>query len=386
MKTKQVTSRGIKNNRHGRRRFSKRAEDLKASGIRKLFDRAHRIPGAIDLSIGQAHFDVPDEIKEATINAIRSGCGGYGPTQGDPHLIEATRQYLKSKYGLSEDEELLMTSGATGAIVLALLALVEQGDEVLLPDPYFILYHRLVRLFGGIPVFYDLYPDFRLRASEIEKQMSDRARLFILNTPSNPTGAVFSASEIEEVADLCRSQGVTVLSDELYEIFVYDAPHVSIKQFLGPESLLVGGFSKAYGMAGWRLGWAAGAPELIDRMRTLQQFVYACPPTLVQKGSLAAFDVDMKQYVDDYRRKRDFMYEGLVASGYEVVKPGGSFFIYPRVPWGDDLEFCERAIADKLIIVPGRNFSRRLSHVRVSIAAPDETLERGLEVFCRLRH
>jgi aspartate aminotransferase/aminotransferase len=365
--------------------FSKRAEDIRASGIRELFDRARRTPDAIDLSIGQAHFDVPDAIKEATINAIQLGCGGYGGTQGDPQLISATKQYLQDKYGLSKDEHVLMTSGATGAIVLALLALVEQGEEVLLPDPYFILYHRLIRLFGGTPVPYDLYPDFRLRVGEVVEQMSYRTRLLILNSPSNPTGATFTAAEIQTVAEACRQQGILVLSDELYEIFVYDTPHVSIKRFLGPESLLVGGFSKSYGMAGWRLGWAAGAPDLIDKMRTLQQFVYACPPTLVQKGSLAAFDVDMKPYVDDYRRKRDLMYNGLVEAGYSVVKPGGSFFIYPEAPGGDDLEFCELALANKLIIVPGRNFSRRSSHVRVSIGAPDETIERGLEVFRKIR-
>jgi aspartate aminotransferase/aminotransferase len=366
-------------------RFAKRAESFEASGIRKLFDKARRTPDAIDLSIGQAHFEVPDAIKQATINAIRSGCGGYGATQGDAQLIEATRRYVQTRFGLPKDEEILMTTGATGAIVLALLALIDPGDEVLLPDPYFILYYRLIELIGGVPVCYDLYPDFRLRVGEVEKRMSERTRMLILNSPSNPTGATFSAPDIEEVADLCRKCGVLVLSDELYEIFCYDDPHVSIKRFLGPESLLVGGFSKSYGMAGWRLGWSAGAPELIDRMRSLQQFVYACPPTLVQKGSIAAFDVDMAPYVDDYRKKRDLIYNGLVSAGYNVVKPGGSFFIYPEVPGGDDLKFCERALAEKLVVVPGRNFSRRSSHIRVSFGAPDETIERGLEVFRKLR-
>lgn len=369
-------------------RFAKRMDGFEASGIRELFDRARRIPDAIDLSIGQAHFDVPDAIKEATIQAIRSGCGRYGSTQGDSQLIDATLQYLQANSGLSEDEQILMTSGTTGAIVLALLALVQRGDEVLLPDPYFVLYHRLITMVGGTPVLYDLYPDFRLRVGNVVEQVSDRTRLLILNSPSNPTGAIFTAAEIEAVADVCRRRGILVLSDELYDIFSYDAPHVSIKRFLGPESLLVGGFSKAYGMAGWRLGWAAGAPELIDKMRTLQQFVYACPPTLVQKGALAAFDLDMKSRVESYRRKRDLMYDGLVAAGYNVVKPGGAFFIYPEVPGGEggdnDIEFCERALTNKLVVVPGRTFSRRSSHIRISFAAPDETLERGLEVLAKL--
>ncbi len=369
----------------GGMRFAKRMEGFEASGIRVLFDRAREIPGAIDLSIGQTDFDVPDPIKEATIRAIQSSCGGYGPTQGDPELVDATKSYLQTKHGLAEDEQVLMTTGATGAIVLALLALVQRGDEVLLPDPHFLLYHRLIGMVGGTPVLYDLHPTFRLRASDVVKQMTDRTRLLILNNPSNPTGATFTSAEIEAVADACRQRGVSILSDELYEIFVYDAPHVSIKRFLGEGSLLVGGFSKAYGMAGWRLGWAAGAPALIDQMRTLQQFVYACPPTLVQRGALAAFDVDMRPQVENYRRKRDFIYDGLVAAGYTVVKPGGSFFIYPKAPGGNDLEFCDRALANKLVVVPGRAFSNRSDYFRISFAAPEEDLERGLDVLAKLR-
>jgi aspartate aminotransferase/aminotransferase len=365
-------------------RFAQRMNDFKASGIRELFDRARRIPDAIDLSIGQAHFDVPDPVKDATISAIREGCGGYGGTQGDAELVEATRHYLRDRHGLSDDEQVLMTTGATGAIVLAMLALVEPGDEVLLPDPYFILYQRLIRLIDGTPVFYDMYPDFRVRVDEIAEQITDRTRLLILNSPANPTGTSLSSDEIKAVADLCQGRGVPILSDEIYEIFVYDAPHTSIKRFPGHESLLVGAFSKSHGMAGWRLGWAAGAPSLVDKMRTLQQFVYACPPTLVQRGALATFDTDMGAQVAAYRRKRDLVYDGLVAAGYQVVKPGGSFFMYPQVPWGDDLEFCECALANKLIVVPGRSFSRRATHFRLSFAAPDDTLERGLEVLARL--
>ena len=365
-------------------RFAKRMEGFHASGIRVVFDRARQIPDAIDLSIGQTDFEVPDPIKEATLRAIQHGCGRYGPTQGDPELVEATKSYLQAKHGLGTDEEVLMTAGATGAIVLALLALVQHGDEVLLPDPHFLLYHRLIGMVGGTPVLYDMHPDFRLRASDVVKQMTDRTRLLILNSPSNPTGTTFTSAEIEAVADVCRERGVSILSDELYEIFVYDAPHVSIKRFLGEESLLVGGFSKAYGMAGWRLGWAAGAPALIDQMRTLQQFVYACPPTLVQRGALAAFDVDMRPQVESYRRKRDLVYDGLVAAGYTVVKPGGSFFIYPKAPGGNDLEFCDRALANKLVVVPGRAFSNRSEYFRISFAAPEEDLERGLEVLAKL--
>ena len=162
-----------------------------------------------------------------------------------------------------------------------------------------------------------------------------------------------------------------MISDELYDTFVYEGSHTSIKRFSGCGSLLVGGFSKAYGMAGWRLGWAAGPPTLIDRMRTLQQFVYVCPPTLVQRGGLgrvrSGHECECQQPID---AKRNIICDGLTAAGYDFVRPSGAFFVYPQVPRGDDLQFCERALEQKLIVVPGRTFSRRTTHFRISFAAP----------------
>lgn len=365
-------------------RFAQRMEHLRPSGIRELFDRARDLPDCIDLSIGQAHFDVPRPVREAAARHAREARGGYGVTQGQPELVEETTRHLREHHGLGESEAVLITSGATGAIALAMLALAGPGDEVLLPDPYFVIYRSLVSVVGATPVFYDLHPDFRLRIEELEERVSERTRLIVLNSPANPTGAVLTAAELEAVAALCRDRDIPVLSDELYDLFVYDAPHVGIKRFPECPSLLVGGFSKSHAMAGWRLGWAAGDPELIDRMRTLQQFVYACPPTIVQAGALAAFGCDLGERVEAYRRNRDVLHAGLTDAGYEVTRPAGSFFAYPRVPWGDDLAFCERALAEGLVLVPGRSFSRRSTHVRVSFAAPRETVERGVEVLLRI--
>ncbi len=357
---------------------------IRASGVREFFDKGRRIPDAIDLSIGQADFDVPEPIRAATRAAIDQGCGRYSATQGFDELVAATRARLVERHRLGADEAVMMTCGASGAITLALLALVDPGDEVLVPDPWFVIYHELVGIVGGVPVPYDLYPDFRLRAADLAPLLGASTKLVILNSPANPTGAVHGAEELRAVAELCGERGVPVLSDELYEDFVYDGPHVGIKPLLGEGSLLVGGFSKSFGMAGWRLGWAAGHAELIDRMRTLQQFLYACPPTLVQRGALAAFDVDMSAEVDDYRRKRDLVVARLRGAGYELATPGGSFFAFPRVPWGDDMSFCERALEEKLIVVPGSSFSRRSTHFRLSFATSMEQLERGLGVLERL--
>ncbi len=364
-------------------RFAERMERIGLSGISEFLAKGREVPDAVDLSLGQAHFDVPLPLKEATIEALRQPCGRYSPPGGDPQLVSATRRYLEERYGLADGDDVMTTCGVSGAITLALLALVGPGDEVLVPDPYFVIYDNLVAMAGATPVFYELGEGFRLCAGEIEKRLTERTRLLILNTPANPTGVAFTAAELQAVAELCRERGLLVLSDELYELFVYDAPHVSVKQ-LECESLLVSGFSKSYGMGGWRLGWAAGPAALLERMRTLQLFLYVSPATPLQRGASVAFEVDMSAVVERYREKRDFMYEGLVAAGYEVTKPAGSFFLYPRVPWGDDLAFCDYARRQKLILLPGRCFSRRSTHFRVNFAEHDEILERGLEVLARI--
>jgi len=365
-------------------RFAERMNHIKASGVRSFFDKGRQIANAIDLSIGQADFDVPEAVRAATVKAIHEGCGRYTGTQGIPELVEATREHLVQEFGLPPGDEVMMTTGASGGIATALLSRVGPGDEVLVPDPHFVIYDTLVRMAGALPVYYDLYPDFRLPLARIEEAMTRRTALLILNSPANPTGAMFCPEEVHAVADLCAERQIPVISDELYKMFVYDGANTSIKRFPQCESVLIGGFSKAYGMAGWRLGWAAAHPDWIEQMKTVQQMAYACPPTLVQHGALAAFDVDQTAIIDSYRKKRDMMYEGLIAADYNVAKPAGSFFMFPTTPWGDDMTFCEKALEEKLILVPGRSFSRRKIHFRLSFAASDATLERGLEALRRL--
>ncbi len=362
-------------------RFAARLDNVRTSKIRELFDAAGRRPGAIDLTIGQSGFVVPKAIRAATIAAIEEGCGGYSATEGYADVVAATKAHLQAHFSLSPDEHVMMTAGASGALTLAFLTLLDRGDEILLPDPFFVLYPTLAKIVGATPVNYDLYPDFRLRADALLSKITDRTRVLVLNSPANPTGMCLTPEELATVAQICRERRITVVSDELYYPFLYEGEHHSIKEFLGPEALLIGGTSKSMGMAGWRLGWAAGAPELIDKMRTVQQFTYTCPPTLVQRGALAAFDVDLSANVELFRGKRDFLYEGLLDAGYEVVKPNGAYYIFPKAPWGDDVAFITAAMKRDLLVVPGRAFSDRTTHFRLTFARSQETLERGLDVL-----
>jgi len=364
-------------------KLARRMARIDASGIRKVFDLAADLKDPVNLSIGQPHFDVPDPVKEAAIAAIRDGKNSYTQTQGTPELRERVREYLVENRGGWTGEELLITSGTSGGIMLALLVTVEAGDEVIIPDPYFVMYKHLVNLCGATPVFLDTYPDFKIDPGRLEKAITPKTKLILLNSPNNPTGAVYSGDELAELAAVLDKDGVHAVSDEIYEFFSYDGEFRSLVEFYPERTVLLGGFSKTWSMTGWRLGYAAGPADIIREMTKLQQFSFVCAPSMVQYGGVVALDVDPAAYREEYRRKRDLIYEGL-KDRFEVEKPGGAFYIFPKVPWGDDESFVKRAIEKGLLVIPGRVFSEQHSHFRISYAAADETIERGVEVLNEL--
>ena len=362
--------------------LSDRVKRIDASGIRKVFDLAATMHDPINLSIGQPDYDVPDAVKEAGIAAIRAGFNRYTVTQGIPELHERIRQALREQKGF-EPEAILITSGTSGGILLALLATVNPGDEVIFPDPYFVMYKHLVHLCDGKCIFLDTYPDFRLRREDLEPLLTGKTKMIILNSPCNPTGVVYTAEELRVVADLVEGTDIIVISDEIYESLVYCETFASMAS-IRPDTLLLGGFSKAYAMTGWRLGYAAGPGALIHQMTKLQQYTFVCAPSFTQKAGVAALDIDVSEQMAVYRRKRDLIYAGLVDAGYEVTKPEGAFYIFPKAPWGTGMEFVEQAIRNNLLIIPGGVFSERDTHFRIAYPAPDETIERGLEVLRKI--
>jgi aspartate aminotransferase/aminotransferase len=360
-----------------------RTASFDASGIRKVFDLAATMREPINLSIGQPDFAVPDLVKEAAIAAIRGDKNGYSVTQGIPELRQRLQTQVDKEYG-HPDRRVLITSGTSGALVLTLMAMVNPGDEVIIFDPYFVMYPALVRMFGGKCVFVDTYPDFRIDPDRVAAAVSSRTKMILLNSPANPTGAVSGEEELRTLAELAAKHNIALISDEIYHEFCYDEPFFSPARW-NEQTIVVDGFSKTYGVTGWRLGFVHGPAAIIERLTMLQQYTFVCAPHPLQWAAITALDVDMSQQIDDYRRKRDLVVSGLVQAGYSVVKPGGAFYVFPQVPagGGTGTEFVSRAIANELLIIPGSIFSQHDTHFRISYAASDSTLHRGLEV---LRH
>ncbi len=361
--------------------LAERTRQIEVSGIRKVFDLGKSLKDPINLSIGQPHFAVPEPIRDAAKAAIDAGHNGYTVTQGLAEFREKIKTDL-SKRLPGQDREVIITSGTSGGLLLALLAVVNPGDEVIVPDPYFVAYPHLVTLAGGTTVYVDTYPDFQLDPAKVESAITPRTKVILLCSPANPTGTVASREVKRQLAEIARRRNVLLLSDEIYNAFHYDAPASSPAED-DPDTLVIEGFGKTYGMTGWRLGYAHGPKAIVDEMMKLQQFTYVCAPSVVQHAGMAAMDFDVSGIVADYKRKRDRLCAGL-RERFEFDVPGGAFYLFAKAPWGTGTEFVKEAIRQSLLIIPGGVFSRRDTHFRISYAAADETLDRGIEVLNRI--
>ena len=364
--------------------LAQRTAQFDSSGIRKVFDLAARMKNPINLSIGQPDFPVPAAVKAAARDAIDADKNGYSQTQGIAPLLAKVQAQVDAVYG-HDDRRVLVTSGTSGALVLAMLALVDPGDEVIIFDPYFVMYPALVAMVGGQPVYVDTYPDFNIDVDKVEAAITPRTKVILFNSPANPTGVVADASAARGLAELAAKHNIALLSDEIYRLFSYDGALPS-PATTNPNTIVVDGFSKTYGVTGWRLGWTHGPAAIIEKMTMLQQYTFVCAPHPLQWAALAAFDVDMTAQAAEYARRRDFIVDGLRDAGFEVAPTGGAFYVFPKVPVGAGSahDFVARCIENELLVIPGGIFSRRDTHFRISYAANDLALQRGLDVLRRL--
>jgi aminotransferase len=376
-----------------------RARKIDISGIRRVFfELGAKLNDPINFSIGQPDFDVPDSVKQAAIDSISAGPNGYTITAGIPPLREAITSRLRDELpnwhsGLkSEELSVLVTSGVSGALTVAMLACISPGDEVLISDPYFVSYSVLVGMAGGVAVPVDTYPDFQVTAERIKPFITDRTKILIVGSPSNPTGVVASTAACQEISELAAQRGILLLSDEIYDEFCYEKVQRQGRMLcptpaqFNTNMLIARGFSKTWGMTGWRLGYVVGPSVLIEQMAKIQQFTFVCSPNMVQQAGIAALEVDMSDYVAAYRKKRDYVVEHLHDS-FKLVTPGGAFYAFPKVPehlrmTGE--QFLEKAIDRNLLVIPGGVFSGRDTHFRISYATSDEKLQEGVEILNNL--
>lgn len=361
--------------------FAERMKHLESSGIRKMFELASHMKNPIDFSLGQPDFDAPDPVKKAAIDAIQSGRNRYSTTGGFPEFRNAIMADL-SREGISV-ETVMGTAGASGGLLLALLALADDQVEVLATDPCFVTYGHLVRLAGAEIKWIDTYPDFRLTPRRLEQAVrqtgkGQKRRVLLFNSPVNPTGVAYTADEVKALAGAAKQLGLQVVADEVYDRFCYDFPHESWLKH-DPGAVLVRTFGKTWGVPGWRVGYAAGPKAIVDQMITLQQFTFVCVNTPSQWASIEALKTEVTPYINAYRRKRDIVTEGLNGV-YRLTKLQGAFYAFPEIP-GDPDRFLQKCVEKELLIVPGKSFSRKNTHFRLSYALDDKTLERGVDLL-----
>jgi len=366
------------------RYIADRTKLIDASGIRKVFALAATLSDPINFSIGQPDFDVPDALKEQAIKAIRAGQNKYSQTAGDSILKEKIAEQVEKEFGWQRPA-VLVTSGVSGGLLLAFMTLINPGDEVIIPDPYFVIYKHIINLLGGKCVFVDSYPDFKLPVEAIGRAVTGKTKMIIVNSPCNPTGVVYSEQQMKALGEIAAERDILILSDEIYAKFCYEGKSPSMAGYYD-KTILLCGFSKSYAMTGWRLGFVAvreALKDIIEEMTKIQQYTFVCAPTPFQKAAIAALDYDVSDLVMAYRKKRDILYEGL-KNKFELVKPGGAFYAFVKAPGGSATEFVEKAIKSNVLIIPGNVFSEKDTHFRISYATSDEKIMQGIEILGRL--
>ncbi|MDO8616464.1 MAG: aminotransferase class I/II-fold pyridoxal phosphate-dependent enzyme [Dehalococcoidia bacterium] len=373
-------------------RFSQKVQSISASGIRRFFELIANMDGCISLGVGEPDFLTPERYSEAAFAAVRRGETHYTSNYGLPELREAIAEHLQRLYGVRYDaqREIIVTVGVSEALLLATHALLDPGDELLTPDPYYVAYQPCTVLAGGkfVPVPTQMEHEFRVTAQEIEARITDRTRALLLGYPSNPTGAQMAREDLQDIAEVAVRRDLTVISDEIYDRLTYGMPHTCFASLPGMKerTILMGGFSKAYAMTGWRVGWLCAPSDILEAMMKIHQYIIMSAPTPSQYAALEAIrngEEDTRRFVAEFDRRRRLMVKGLNDIGLTACEPRGAFYIFPsiRSTGLDDMEFAERLLdGEKVAVIPGSAFGEcGRGHVRMCYASPYSLLEEALE-------
>jgi aminotransferase len=376
--------------------LAKKVVEIKPSGIRKFFDIVSEMKDAISLGVGEPDFDTPWHIRDEGIYALEKGRTFYTSNAGLKELRVEIASYLKRTQDINYDpiSEILVTVGGSEGIDVALRAMCDPGDEVLIPQPSYVSYEPCAVLTGAKPVIINLKPEneFRLTAEEIEEAVTEKTKILVLPFPNNPTGAIMEKSDLEAISEVIIKHDLYVISDEIYGELTYKGKHVSIATLPGMQerTILINGFSKAYAMTGWRLGYACGPENIIAQMTKIHQFAIMCAPTTSQYAAIEALkngDADVEMMRESYNRRRRFLLNAFREMGIECFEPFGAFYVFPCIKeFGmTSEEFAERFLREeKVAAVPGTAFGDSgEGYLRISYAYSLERLEEAMKRFAR---
>ena len=368
--------------------LSEKVVEIKPSGIRKFFDIVNEMDDVISLSVGEPDFDTPWHIRDEGIYSLEKGRTFYTSNAGLKELKEEVANYLRRKQGVSYDpkHEVLITVGGSEAIDGALRAMLNPGDEVLIPQPSFVSYEPCTILADGVPVIIELKAEneFRLTAQELEAAITDKTKILVLPFPNNPTGAIMEKEDLEAIAEVVIKNDIYVISDEIYSELTYKDKHISIVEIPGMQerTILINGFSKAFAMTGWRLGYACGPKEILEQMLKIHQFAIMCAPTTSQYAAVEALrngDEDVEEMREAYNQRRRDLMHAFREMGLECFEPFGAFYVFPCIKeFGiTSEEFATRFLKEeKVAVVPGTAFGDcGEGYLRISYAYSLENLK-----------
>ncbi len=365
--------------------ISDRLKYFDSSEFQEVFRRQQQLENPIDLSIGVPEELTPAHIKAAGIRAIEADHTTYTPANGLPELREAIAKKLADRNNLHVDAaEVTIVPGLTTGLLLLYLAILDPGDEIIVMDPAYPPYEALATATGAEAMTVLTLPTFHPDIPAIEASITNRTRAIILNTPNNPTGTVYTKEDLLAIAAIADKHGIWLISDEIYEHFVYEGEHFSVGSVY-PNTITMNGFSKGYAMTGWRLGYITGPQEVIDAINQLQQYVVFSSSSIAQHAAISAITEPATTNYHKYQDKRDLVTHRLTEMGLAVHGAQGAYYVFFQAPFGmTDLEFVERAAERNVLLVPGRAFSTRHGYVRLSYGTSMEQLREGLDIIEQL--
>jgi len=375
--------------------FSRRITNLKESGTLKVLDKVKELQSRgvsiIQLDVGEPDFKTPDNIIRAAEVALKAGFTHYTPSAGIPELREAIANKLRSENGLEvKKENVVITPGSKQALFYAIMALVDEGDEVIIPTPAWTSYVEMVTVAGGLVKPVPSGNGFRLNVEGIKEAVTKRTKLMLVNSPNNPTGYVASRAELKAVADIAMEGRIHVLSDEIYEKLLYEGSHISVGSFPGMDdyAITVNGFSKAYAMTGWRLGYIAASRPIISAVNKLQQHSASCPASFAQKAGVEALkpETPVKPMVEEFKRRQDYICDALKKLRlFRFEKPAGAFYIFPDISDSgmEGARFCEVLLEGGVSTTPGDAFGDHQGNIRISYANSMENLKEAVSRIAR---